>query len=146
MIVGPQRDIGQWLMQDIVQLTAYQRPGAGSATVTGTVQQILEEYTDDEVEFGFDDTLIGAGSGGTDAILFVMPEVRKPTGPDPNTNAFGELMPGFNDNVVMYSDVQAPIEIPTPMPMGAIDILSEMRATSGWVPRPEGVLVLSASH
>ncbi len=146
VILGPQQDIGQWVGQDIVQLTSYQRPGAGSATVAGVVKTVAEEYGMGEVEFGYDDTLIGQGAGGTDAILFVMPEVMKPTGPEPNTNAFADLKPGFNACTAMYSDVAAPIEIPTPLPMGAIDILSEMRVTSGWVIRPEAVTVLSATH
>lgn len=144
-ILGPQQDLGIWEYQGIVQLTSYQRPGAGSETISGTVKQILER-NGDEVTFGYDDSLIGAGAGGTDAILFVMPELKKP---DPNglsTNTFASLNPGFNDCTVMYSDVAAPYEIPTPMPGGAIDILSEMRATSGWAPRPEAVTVLSATH
>jgi hypothetical protein len=37
----------------------------------------------------------------------------------------------------------APREIPTPLPGGAMDVLSEMRMTSGWAPRPEAVTVIS---
>lgn len=145
VVIGPQQDLGIWEYQGIVQLTSYQRPGAGSATITGTVKEIVES-NGDEILFGYDDTLIGAGAGGTDAILIVMPEVKKPEGPGWNTNEFARLEPGFNACTVMYSDVAAPIEIPTPLPGGAIDILSEMRATAGWAIRPEAVTVLSAQN
>lgn len=145
VILGPQRDIGQWEMTSIVQLTSYQRPGGGTSTIAGTVENVLKEYGY-ELLLGYDDTLIGQGAGGTDAILFVMPEVIKPEGSGPNTNEWAKLMPGFNACVLQYTDVVAPIEIPTPLPGGAIDVLSEMRATSGWVVRPESVTALSAQN
>ena len=146
VIIGPQQDLGIWEYQGIVQVTSYQRAGAGSATVTGTVKDILE-MSGDEITFGYDDTLINAGAGGTtDAIILAMPELKRPEGAEWNTNAFAGLEPGFMACTVMYSDVMAPIEIPTPLPGGAIDILSEMRATSGWAPRPEALTVLSAQN
>jgi hypothetical protein len=145
VVLGPQQDIGLWQYQAIVQLTAFQRAGAGSATTSGTVQDILET-NGVTIKWGYDDTLIGAGSGGTDALLFIIPELKKPEGEGWNTNEFARLGPGFNANTLMYSDVVAPIEIPTPLPGGAIDILSEMRATSGWAVRPEAVTILSAGH
>jgi len=46
----------------------------------------------------------------------------------------------------MYTDVAAPIEIPTPLAGGAIDVLSEMTSTSGWAPRPEGVTIVSMQY
>lgn len=144
-ILGPQQDLETWMYQGIVQLTSFQRPGAGSATVTGTVEEILKQ-NGDEIVFGFDDTLIGAGAGGTDAIIFCMPEVVKPEGEGWNTNEWAKLSPGFNACTLQYSDVAAPIEIPTPLPMGAIDVYSEMRATSGWAPRPESLTILSGAN
>jgi hypothetical protein len=145
VILGPQQDLLLWQMQGIVQLTSYQRPGAGSDTIAGELGAILEK-NGHKLTMGFDDTLIGAGSGGTDAILFVMPEVKKPEGDGWNTNEFARVQPGFNANTLMYSDVIAPIEIPTPLPGGAIDVFSELRATSGWAPRPESITILSAAH
>lgn len=142
-VIGPQQDIETWMYQGIVQLTSFQRPGGGSETITGTVEEILKRNGDDIV-FGYDDTLIGAGAGGTDAIIFCMPEVKKP---EPvGTNAWASLQPGFNACTLQYTDVVAPIEIPTPLPAGAIDVYSEMRATSGWAPRPEGLVILSGTH
>ena len=37
-------------------------------------------------------------------------------------------------------------EIPTPLPGGAVDVLSEMRITSGWGVRPEAVTVVSIQY
>jgi hypothetical protein len=145
VILGPQQDLGIWEYQGIVQLTSYQRAGAGSATIAGELRNVLAE-NGDELIIGYDDTLIGAGAGGTDAILFIMPEVEKPGGSEWDTNEFAKVAPGFNACTLMYSDVAAPIEIPTPLPGGAIDIVSEMRATSGWAPRPEAITILSAAH
>lgn len=144
-IVGPQQDIGYWEQTAIVQLTSYQREGAGTATVGQALKSVLAS-AGVELTFGYDDSLIGQGPGSTDLILFVLPEVKKPTGPAPNTNRFADVLPGFNDNVIMYSDVAAPIEIPTPLPEGAIHVLSEMRATTGWTIRPEAVSILYAAN
>jgi hypothetical protein len=145
VILGPQQDLLLWEMQGIVQLTSYQRPGAGSATIAGELKEVLAA-TGNELIIGYDDTLIGAGAGGTDAILFIMPELEKPDPAGLSTNAFASLSPGFNACTLMYTDVAAPIEIPTPLAGGAIDVLSEMSATSGWTPRPEAITVLSAAH
>jgi hypothetical protein len=70
-LIGPQRVIGQW-QYSIVQLTQYQRPGAGVASTTGVLEDIIK-WSGDTIEFGFDDTLIGKGDNGTDAILIVIP-------------------------------------------------------------------------
>jgi hypothetical protein len=148
VIIGPQQDIGIWQYQGVVQLTSFQRAGAGSETITGTVEEILKR-NGDEIVFGYDDTLIGAGAGGTDAIIFAMPEVKRPAGVSGhawNTNKFAELQPGFNACTLQYSDVIAPIEITAPLPAGATDVYSEMSATSGWAPRPEALLVLSGAN
>jgi hypothetical protein len=143
-IVGAQQDIGQWEYQGVVQLTSFQRAGAGSDTIAGMIKDILAR-NGDVVDFGYDDTLIGAGAGGTNAIIFSMPELKKPEGPF-STNEFAKVTPGFNACTVMYADVPAPVEIPTPIPNGGIHVLSEMRATAGWVVRPETITVLSAQH
>lgn len=145
-VIGPQRDIGAiWQYSGIVQLTSFQRTGAGSETITGTIEDILAR-NGDEIVFGYDDTLIGAGAGGTDAIIFCMPEVKKPVGAGLNTNQFAEMQPGFNANTLQYTDVVAPIEMTAPLPQGATDVYSEMSGTSGWAPRPEALYVLSGAH
>lgn len=143
VILGPQRDLGIMEYQDIVQLVQYQRTGAGSTSAAGVVKDVLE-MNDDTVIWVYDDTLIGKGQGGTDAILIVMPEVEKPQGSDINTNEFAKLAPGLDACTIQLADMAAPREIPTPLPGGAIDVLSEWRLTSGWAPRPEAITVISA--
>jgi hypothetical protein len=43
VFLGPQRIIGQFEMVDVVQLTSYQRLGAGSATTAQMVEQVAKE-------------------------------------------------------------------------------------------------------
>lgn len=143
-VLGPQQDVSRWQYQGIVQLTSYQRAGAGTATIAELVQDILKS-NGDSIEWGYDDTLIGAGAGGTDAILFVVPEIKRPDTAGLSTNRFGAITNGFMDCTVQYVDTIAPFEFPCAMPGGATDVLSEMTATTGWAPRPEGVTVLSGA-
>lgn len=141
-ILGPQRILSQFEYQDIVQLVQYQRPGAGTAPTAGLVKDILA-MNDDEILWVYDDTLEGKGAGGTDAVLIVMPEVEKPDGEAINTNEFARLAPGLDACTRMYCDMAAPREIPTPLPGGAIDVLSEWRLTPGWGIRPESITIIS---
>lgn len=145
VFVGPQRILGLFEYQNIVQLTSYQRAGAGSNSTTGVVNDVAK-WNGDEVVWAYDDTLIGQGAGGTDAILCVMPEIEIPSAATINTNEFAKLTPGFKDCTVMYTDVAAPIEIPTPLPGGAIDVLSEMRSSPGWAVRPESLTIVSMTY
>ena len=71
-----------------------------------------------------------------------MPEARQ----DINTNIFATLMPNQQAVNVMFTDVAAPTEIPSPMPDGGITTLYTERATPGWNFRPEGVTLLSAKY
>ena len=75
-----------------------------------------------------------------------MPEVQKPQGSEINTNEFAKLAPGIDACALMYMDRAAPTEIPTPLPGGAIDVLSELRATSGWGIRPESITLFSMTY
>lgn len=142
VILAPQRILLAWQYQDIVQLTSYQRPGAGSEATIGVVANVMKEKGDDLI-LAYDDTLIGKGAGGTDAVLLVMPEVEVPKGKVFNTNDFALLQPGIAATTLMYTDVVAPIEIPTPLAGGAVDVVSEMRASPGWAVRPEALTILS---
>jgi hypothetical protein len=144
-IIGPQRDLSTWEYQGIVQLVQFQREGAGSASTKGLVDDVLE-MNGDEITWGYDDTLIGKGQGGTDAIIISMPEVEKPDGGKINTNEFARVSPGLEACTMQLTDMNAPREIPTPIPGGAIDIVSEMRATSGWAVRPEALTIISAQY
>lgn len=144
-ILGPQRVLSAWEYQGIVQLTQFQREGAGSASTAGLVKDVLE-MNGDEVAWCYDDTLIGKGAGGTDAVLIVMPEVEKPEGGRINTNEFARVAPGLEACTLQFTDMNAPREIPTPLPGGAIDIVAELRGTSGWGIRPEAVEIVSAQY
>lgn len=141
-ILGPQRVLGSMEYQNIVQLVNYQREGAGSVPTAGMVKEVAA-MNDDEIAWVYDDTLIGKGAAGADAVLIVMPEVEKPQGSLINTNEFAKLEPGIAATALMYCDMAAPREIPTPLPGGAIDVLSELRVTSGWGVRPEAVTIIS---
>ena len=145
-ILGPQRVLGAFEYQNIVQLTSFQRAGAGTTSTAGVVKEMLD-MNEDEIVWVYDDTLINKGAGGTtDAVIITMPEVKKPQGSKINTNEFARLAPGIEACTLMYCDMAAPREIPTPLPGGAIDVLSEWRITSGWAPRPEAVTIVSMQY
>ena len=144
-ILGPQRVLGQMEYQNIVQLTQYQRVGAGSTSTAGVVKDVLD-WNGDEITWVYDDTLIGKGAGGVDAVIINMPEIEKPAGSKINTNEFAKLAPGIEACALMYCDMAAPKEIPTPLPGGAIDVLSEWRITSGWGIRPEALTIVSMQY
>lgn len=143
--VMPQRVLQNWEYQGIVQLTSYQRSGAGSETTAGLVKGV-GEANGDEVLFTCDDTLIGKGSGGHDLIVMNIPKITQTAGKRINTNYFAGLMPNMEACALMYIDRAAPTEIPTPIPGGAIDVVSEMRATPGWGVRPETITLISAQY
>lgn len=145
VFLGPQRILGRLAQVNVVQLTSYQRPGAGTATTGQVVERVAEE-AGDSIEWGYDDTLIGKGSNGTDMVLLVMPEVRKPVGRTLNTNEFALLAPGLEACLLQYLDVSAPVEIPTPLAGGTIDVVSELRSSPGWPVRPEAVTALSLPY
>ena len=144
-ILGPQRVLGALEYQNIVQLTQYQRIGGGTNSTAGVIKDIAES-NGDEITWAYDDTLIGKGAGGVDAVIIVMPEVEKPQGSKFNTNEWAKLAPGLDACTLQLCDMAAPREIPTPLPGGAIDVLSEMRITSGWGVRPEAVTIVSIQY
>ncbi|WP_186157949.1 DUF2184 domain-containing protein [Burkholderia gladioli] len=144
-IVSPQRVFLQLTYGSIVQVVQYQRPGAGTATVGQVIQNVVEEMGD-SIEWFFDDTLIGKGAGGSDAVILTIPEIEKPDIPGINTNVFADVNPGMKAVNLMYADAAAPIKIPTPIPDGGITEVQELRVTSGWCIRPEGISILSIPH
>lgn len=140
VILGPQRVLGTMQLQDIVQLTSYQRPGAGAASTAQEITTINKEfgYT---IEWAFDDTLIGqGGSSNTDAVLVVFPELNIPTMPGINTNEFAMVAPNISGNTLQYADVIAPVEVTTPIPEG-IDVTSTMRVSAGWCIRSQAITI-----
>jgi len=141
-ICGPQRVLGQFMYPNIVQVTQYQRPGAGTDTTKGTFVKVAME-NGDTILWTMDDTLIGKGSGGADAVVLTMPEIQIPSEEGINTNEFDKLTPGNNTCMTMYCDMAAPREIVSPLPGGATDVIMELRCTSGWGIRPEAITVMS---
>lgn len=145
-ICGPQRVLVQWMQVGIVQVTQFQRPGAGTSTTSQVVEAILQG-SGNRIDWSMDDTLIGKGAGGTDAVIFTIPEIHKPVGQQKlDTGDFNDLQPGLDACVLQYMDMAAPREITAPLAGGAVDIVFENKCTSGWAPRPEAVTVLSAQY
>ena len=144
-ILGPQRVLASFEYPGIVQLTQFQRVGAGTATTANVVKETLMD-NGDQITWAYDDTLIGQGSGGTDAVLIVMPEVEKPSVDKLNTNIFATLGPGNPTCTTMYADMAAPREIISPLAGGATDVLTEWRITAGWAVRPEAITIVSMTY
>ena len=145
VVASPQRIFLTLEMAAIVQVTSYQRPGGGTNTVAGAIQKIAEE-AGDSIEWVYDDTLIGKGSGGDDMVIVTIPEIEVPTQIDPNTNIFGKLQPSTLAVNTQYADVDAPIKVITPIPDGGLTQMLEMRATAGWCWRPQGVTLISMPY
>ena len=145
VVVSPQRVFLQFQYANIVQVTSYQRPGAGTATVGEVVQNVVTE-AGDEIEWYYDDTLIGKGSGGSDAVLLTIPEIEQPDVPGINTNVFPTLNPNMKSVNLMYADMAAPRKIPTPTPDGGITEVQELRVSSGWCVRPQGLYILNMPY
>ncbi len=144
-ILSPQREFLQFQYGSVVQVTSFQRPGGGTDTIAQAMQKVAEE-AGDTITWGYDDTLIGKGAGGTDAVIITIREVETPTMPGINTNEFGELNPQTRAVNVLYTDVPAPIKIQTPIPDGGISQVLEMRATAGWNWRPQGITIASMPY
>lgn len=145
-ILGPQRVIGQMESINIVQLTSFQRIGAGSMTTGQMIEAVLKDTQGDVIEFCYDDTLIGQGQGGSDLVIMQLSEVEQPNFPEWNTNEFALLEPNLAACALQYADRAAPLEITVPLIHGAQNTLYEMRATCGWPVRPEGTTLLSMPY
>ncbi len=144
-LLGPQRILNQMSLAGIVQITSYQRTGAGTESVSGMIKDMVGR-NGGTFNWFYDDTLIGQGAGGADALIMTIPEIEVPTMAGINTDAFGNLMPGINYVNAMYSAFAAPIKIPTPVPDGGITEVLETRTTSGWNLRPQGLYILSLPY
>lgn len=142
VFVGPQRVLMAF-QYEVVQVTSYQRDGAGTATIATAVEEINKAVGVREIVWAFDDTLIGQGAGGSDMVILCAPEVSVPETSGVDTGEFNELKPSTTAVNVLYTDVPAPIKIQTPIPDGGITQVLEMRATSGWNWRPQGLSLLS---
>jgi hypothetical protein len=142
--VGPQRTLGQF-QYNVVQVTQFQRTGAGTASTVETMQTVAMA-NGDTVSWGYDDTLEGAGPGGSDYVICSMPEVEVIGGDGINTNVFASNTPNNPACVTQYCDMPAPREIVSPMPDGYTNVLTEHRATSGWAVRPQALTVIAMPY
>jgi len=140
-ILAPQRILGP-LEYNVVQLVQFQREGAGTTSTAGTVKSILMD-NGDTLNWCYDDTLQGQGYNGSDAVILVMPEVKKPANERINTNVFATLAPGSDVCTTQYCDMAAPREIISPLAGGATDHVTEWRLTSGWAPRSTALTIIS---
>jgi len=145
VILSPQRVFMQFQLANVVQLTSYQRPGAGTGTTASMIQDITQK-AGYELEWYYDDTLEGKGAGGADMVILSMPEIETPTVSQFSTNKFGETKPHLNAVNLMYTDMAAPMKIPTPVPDGALTEIQRIRATCGWCVRPQGLFLLSLPY
>jgi hypothetical protein len=143
-IIGPQRTLGLF-EYNVVQLVQFQREGAGTASTAETLKNIVQS-NGDQVVWSYDDTLIGAGAGGADAVIIDMPELDKPANASMNTNVFAGITPGNAVCVTQYCDMAAPREIVSPLPGGATDVVTEWRITSGIAPRGQAVTIVSMPY
>lgn len=146
VFLGPQRVLGQFELVNVVQLTSYQRLGAGTATTAEMVAAVAKETEGDVIEFCYDDTLIGQGTGGTDMVILQMPEVTQPNGPEWDTNEFAKLEPNLAGCAFQYADMASPLEVTVPLALGAVDTLYEIRGTCGWVVREETGTLISMPY
>lgn len=143
-VLTTQRVLEAISYQGIVQLTQFQRVGAGSESIRGMVDTVVGNNADD-IEWGADDTLLGKGAGGTDPIIITIPEIKRPQSKI-NTNEFARLSPGLDAVTLQLIDMAAPREITSPLAGGAVDVVSELRTTPGWAVRPEAITIVSAQY
>ena len=147
VLIGPQRILVTMQMQKVVQTTSIQRPGAGYMTTAQAIETICKEFGCN-VSWHFDDTLIGKGLNGADMVILTMPELSVPDLPNlaMNTGAFNEMQPSMKAVNVMYADMAAPMNIPTPVPDGGITTVKELRMSSAWNLRYQGLYLLSIPY
>ncbi|MPW00397.1 major capsid family protein [Bombella apis] len=125
VFLAPQRVLGL-LASRIVELTSYQRPGAGSASIIQSIIDVMKASNVD-VQFAPNDTLRGRGEGGQD-----------------DTNVFGdEFQPDERACNALFVDREVPAEISGPIGAEGTDTVSFMTVTSGWSLRGEATAILS---
>ena len=142
-ILASQQVLGAIGLYRVVQLTSYQREGAGSATIGQMIENLAKTHNIN-VSFHADDTLSTYASGG-ETIIICQPEIKVPSGSVSfATNDFQKLRPGQNKTLTMLADMAAPREIKAPLPDGGTNTIYEMRSTPGWVLRGEAITIINA--
>lgn len=143
-ILGPLRLLNKW-QTDIIQLTQYQREGAGSATVVEMIEKVVSRLGC-TLDWGYDDTLIGKGAGGTDAVIITVPELNLSQQVSVSTDQFSKLANGLTATNAIFSDMTVPMDMMGPLGAEATDVVSQIRITSGWSIRPEALTILSVQY
>lgn len=144
-ILAPQRVVLYMQQVAIVQLVQFQRSGAGSATTAGMVQNI-QEAAGNKIGWQVDDTLIGKGAGGADAMLITIPELDVPHGNVFDQDIFASLTPNMRGNVLQYSDMDAPRSIMSPVPYGMFEQIKEWRLSCGYLSRPQALTIVNIPY
>lgn len=143
VILAPQRVLGL-MASRVVELTSYQRPGAGSASITQSIIDVMKG-SNVEVIFAPDDSLKGRGTNNTDAVVLTIPEL-----PDMgaqgafDTNIFGDEYESQERGCnALFVDRDLPAEITGPIGAEGTDLVSFMSSTAGWSLRGEATAILS---
>jgi len=144
-VLAPQRIFGLIAISKIVQLTSYQRDGAGSNSSAGSAQEVLSR-SGIGFEWAYDDTLIGKGDAGSDLVIMTLNDIKTGTQSVIDTNVFGKTSPRDDSVNNVYMDMAAPREIPTPVTDGGISKVYELRATPGWNFRPQALYLISMPY
>lgn len=144
-ILAPQRVLLYMQGVAVVQLVQWQRDGAGSDSTTTMFEKLAAEVGV-KVRWGFDDTLIGKGAGGSDLMIMTIPSVKIPDEASVNTDEFGNVMPNLKDNVLQYNDLARPRKVISPLPYGMTEQVLEWRISSGWPVRSESVSLVSIPY
>ena len=145
-ICGPQRVLAQYWETQVVQVTQYQRPGAGTETIRGVSDAITKFANGNQIDWVYDDTLIGKGPNGYDAVIFALPEIEKPYASVINTNEWADTNPSISDTIILLADKTAPTEVTMPIALDSTSLSMEMLTTSGWALRPECITILGAQY
>lgn len=146
VILAPQRIITVLTSRKVVQLTDYQRPGAGVAGA-GEMAAALLANISVNFELAVDDSLIGKGKNGTDLIIIGVPEIPPDSGEINSTNAVYAGFPNKeNGCIVQYTDSYMPIAKSAITFPGELQVVYSKNTTSGIVVRPELFSLISVAY
>lgn len=149
-VLMPQRVLGYLRRSSVIKLTSgIQRDGGGVHTIEGRIQAVATSPNGNiSINFYVDDTLIGKGAGGSDAVVMCYPGF--PDTPDDiyNTDALAALPNSIQEMVAMYTAHSQPMEIESPAVDGSQGVYTtyHTKVTPGWALRPEAVTILSLPY
>ncbi|WP_321867927.1 major capsid family protein [Burkholderia cenocepacia] len=146
VVITSTQDVIGFFESTVVDLTSFQRVGAGVDSIKGATSSV-NEWNGVDIEWRVDDNLKGQGAGGTDAILVIVPELA-PQGKSPvSTNVFADkLQPSSKATARQYFGSDTPLEYTAQLPGGFLDITYEHRMTPGWMLRPKALSIVSVKY